>query len=644
MQTLLNTLGQAQSQERRYRLAWGIARFLAVVLPLLALCCLVDWAIDRNRETPWLLRLVMTLSQVGVAIVCFSKFVMRLQVPSLDALAAQAEGLMPVYGHRLVTALQLNRAGAKSEGMSRELIQNVTQEAEKIATRQDFPELADPSRLKKAAMLVGPILLFILGFTAFQPKLVATLVARQALLPIDIARSVTLENLTTELWPNGDAVLVKVKVTGAVADDSIGELKVSPEDQPSETYALNFRERIDDTTAIFTAQLPPASTPMTFRAWLGGGRLREVGVIRFDTRPVVKEVEASVVLPKYVDPTGKREFQRYQPLGEIYALTDSEVVVNANFSKPVASAAVVVITRDAQGKETEARRFPMELAGERDLGGVRFRLPARPSAYRIECVDDNGFTNLNPPYRGITIAPDRSPEVRLLPEVLKDPKEEGPIDDFLVDGMPLRLGGQVQVGYYAKSPLGLSKAFIVYRVNDGPWAALPLASTVADLNKLGKFLPELGVFTESGVYGQVEFYPIPALNPEQDPDGLTGGGRFNFKTSALKKRVKTGDVVKETELEVGDTVEIRVAVYDQHPGAIQPPTNLPRTTGSGDDTAKPLAADSRRPPGWSPESRIKQVVSDAKFEAWRQEHYRSRVKLNELEQKQRAVFTGPKPN
>ena len=48
--------------------------------------------------------------------------------------------------------------------------------------------------------------------------------------------------------------------------------------------------------------------------------------------------------------------------------------------------------------------------------------------------------------------------------------------------------------------------------------------------------------------------------------------------------------------------------------------------------------------GWSPESRIKQVVSEAKFEAWRQEHYRTRVKLSELEQKQRAVFQEPKPN
>ena len=216
--------------------------------------------------------------------------------------------------------------------------------------------------------------------------------------------------------------------------------------------------------------------------------------------------------------------------------------------------------------------------------------------------------------------------------------------DFLVDGMPLRLGGQVQVGYYAKSPLGLARAYLAYRVNDGPWAALPLAATTSDEAKVGKFLPELGVFRESGAFGQVEFYPIPAADPAQDPGGLTAGGRYNFKTSALKKSMKTYDAVKEVDLEVGDAVEIRVVVYDRHPGAAQPPTAPPRQSGSSTDDATAMAIDARRPGGWSPESRIKQVVSEAKFEAWRQEHYRTRVKLSELEQKQRAVFQEPKPN
>ncbi len=643
MPTLVQALEARRARERLYRLAWGVARCVAVSAVLLAVCCATDWAIDRNRETPFALRVAMTALQVAVAGYCLNRFVFKLNVPSLDQLAAQAEALVPAFGHRLVTSLQLNRQSARTDGMSRQLIADVTRDAERLAAGPDFPELADRRRLTNAALVLVPILLVTAGVTAVAFGPVTTLVGRQLLLPIDIDRAVKLTNATAELWPAGDIVTVIIEVAGDVTEDAVGTLKVTPEGQPAETFALKFAGR-SDAISLFRAELPPASTPMSFRAWLGGGRLRTPGTIRFDSRPVVKEIEASIVLPKYVDPTGQREYVRYQPQGEVYALPDSAVEVRGDFSKPVAAATVVIFRRDDKGKESEAARVAVSLTESRDSGGVRFALPARASGYRIECVDDNGFKNLNPPYRGITVAADRPAEVRLLPEVLKDPKEDGPIDDFLVDGMPLRLGGQVQVGYYAKSPLGLARAYLAYRVNDGPWAALPLAATTSDEAKVGKFLPELGVFRESGAFGQVEFYPIPAVDPTQEPGGLTAGGRYNFKTSALKKSMKTYDAVKEVDLEVGDTVEIRVVVYDRHPGASQPPTAPPRQSGSSTDDATVMAPDARRPGGWSPESRIKQVVSEAKFEAWRQEHYRTRVKLSELEQKQRAVFQEPKPN
>ncbi len=642
MHTLLRQLRTWQRREWLYRFAWGLARCVAVVLVALFVACLLDWVIDRNRDTPFALRIVMTVAQIGLAIGAVWTLLVRLQVPSLDALAAKAERAIPTFGHRLVTALQLNRDAAKTQGMSPQLIAEVTREAEDLVSRSDLPQLADATRLKRAIIVLAPVLFVVGGLFAWQPALVSTLVARQCLLPVEIARSINLKNQTTELWPAGDAVVVRLEVRGPISEDAIGVLKVYPEDQPTETFELNFAERVDADTGIFTTQLPPSSSPFTFRAWLSGGRLRQPGQVRFEARPVVKTIEAYVVLPKYVDPRGEREYKRYQSQGEVYASLDSFVEVQAEFTKPVASATVVIYSRDEKGKDFETSRIPMKLASERDTASSRFALPPRPSGYRIEVVDDNGFKNLNPPFRGITLAPDRPPEVRLLPECLKDPKEDGPLDDFLVDGMPLRLGGQVQVGYLAKSPIGISKAYIVYRVNDGPWTPLPLANTDADLSKLGKFLPELGVFTESGAFGQVELYQLSSTNPDLEPSGLQAGGRYNFKTSTLKKKIKVGDSTKESELEVGDTVEIRVAVYDRNPAEAQPPSMPPRFGSSSSSEPVVDVPDTRRPAGWSPESRIKQVVSEAKFEAWRQEHYRTRVKLSELEQKQRAVFQAPK--
>ena len=607
-------------------------RWSTVVLLALAAACAADWWIDRTRDTPFVVRLLLTVSQVALALAAGWAFVGRLRVPTVDALAAYAEGVIPAFGHRLVTAVQLNRDADRVAGVSGPMLDEVTRQAAKLAKRERLQRLADPTTVLRAAAMLAPVLLVWAGFAAYRPGLASTLVARQALLGVEIDRAVKLANLTPELWPAGDAVTVRIRVAGPVPDDAVGELRLEPEGQPAETLPLTFASRDADGSATFAAEVPPTGSAFSFRAWVGGGRLKQPGVVRFEARPAVASIEAFAVLPAYVDPTGTREFRRHQPQGEVFTIPDASIDVAAEFSKPVAGAAVVVVRRDPAGAEVELGRVGMKLNETRTGGQARAALPKGVTGYRVEAVDDHGFKNPFPPFRGVTVAPDRPPAVSLLAEALKDPKEDGPLDDYLVDGMPLRLGGQVQVGYAARSPIGIARAYLVYRVNDGPWTPLPLAPVAADTAKVGAFVPALGVFTESGPYGQVELYQVPAADPTVEPDGLAAGGRVNFKTSALKKRVpgQTWDV----ELEVGDTVEIRVAVYDRHPGPARPPTTPPPLSG-GDAAA---LTDNRRPAGWSAESRIKQVVTDAKFEAWRQEHYRMRVKLADLEQRQRDVF------
>ena len=72
--------------------------------------------------------------------------------------------------------------------------------------------------------------------------------------------------------------------------------------------------RADDGTATYAAKLPPSSVPFTFRARLQDGRTRGApGEVRFEARPVVKDVAAWLRLPAYVDPDGKRRYERFQP-------------------------------------------------------------------------------------------------------------------------------------------------------------------------------------------------------------------------------------------------------------------------------------------------------------------------------------------
>src|SRR5262249_7772383 len=146
--------------------------------------------------------------------------------------------------------------------------------------------------------------------------------------------------------------------------------------------------------------------------------------------------------------------------------------------------------------------------------------------------------------------------------------DAGPLEDYEVNGMPLVAGGQVQVAYAAKSPIGIRAAQLTYRVNEGPWTHLPLTLTTGEVEKVGRFLPEVGAFEGWGVFNPVEFYLVPAADPNEAPNGLEAGGRVNFQTAALTKLDLAGNPAR---LEVGDRVEFFVDVFDRDPTPDRPP-------------------------------------------------------------------------
>lgn len=613
MQQLVTQLKRWQSKERFNRFAWGFAKWASIVIGGVSLACFTDWLIDRYRDTPFGVRVAMTIGQIALYVATATALLFRLNVPKLDSLATKAEDAIPEFGHRLVTALQLNRPGAKTDGMSTQLIQVVTAEAETMAARHDLRKLADSSRLEWAAMLLIPVLIFAGAFVALRPTLSSILLRRQCLLDVDIPRSLSIENRTPKLWPSGDPVTLTFDISGRFKEESTGLVDVYPDGQPSESYTLKFAERTGEDTAKFIAELPPSSASFTFRARLDDGRTRKPGEVAFEPRPVVNEVLAWLRMPAYVDPEGKRRYERSQPQGEVTALPGCGLRVTSAFSKVVASAKIVFLkggTGPEAGKPV-GTSSNMTLDENRLGASIECEIPATASSYRIDVLDDNGFANLNPPRRGISFGADDPPRVNLLTEVMKDPRDPGPIDDYEITGMPLVLGSQVQIGYAARSPLGLSRAFVMYRVggDDAPWSPLPLAPTKADAAKVGKFLPELGCFENSGPFGSVEFYQTPSNNIDEEAPGLDGGGRLNFQTGALKKLSKDGN---ETKLEVGDRVEFYVAVYDRNPV----PNRLPGKS----------------------ESRIKAVVTIGQLEDWNRQRDQSRERLKQLEEKQRGVF------
>jgi hypothetical protein len=226
----------------------------------------------------------------------------------------------------------------------------------------------------------------------------------------------------------------------------------------------------------------------------------------------------------------------------------------------------------------------------------------------VDVKDVHGFANSTPPRRGVQISPDDPPVVRLLPERYGEPGTR-PSDEDIIEGLPIPLGGQVPIAYTCRSPQGVGKAQLRYRVNDrGPWVALPLRVVDADANS-GPFDPALGTFANAQYGQQVEFHPVPSADRETTPDYLTGGGRFDFQTAELTKLTEDGRLAK---LEIGDRVEFYVEVFDRNPAP-------------------------NRPPGRS-EGRIKEVLSASEVLLRLDQTRQAEGKIRDLEKKQRDVF------
>lgn len=658
MRALLKQLYRWRFRERLVRLVWGGGRLLAIAAVALLFCCWIDYEVDKSYDVPGWLRFGMLAFQASIAAVMAYFFLVRPwnDTPPVDDLASRAEKAIPEFDHRLVTAIQLNRETARTAGMSPALIAEVTREAAEMAARHRLTRLIDYSRLGWAVLVILPIALLWGMFFVFKPAVATALLQRQALLDVEIPRSIALANTTTPLWPSGDEVTIRFEVNGRFRESSVGTVYVYPQgDQPRETYELKFNSILAPGKALFTATIPHSSADFTFRARLADARTREMGNVRFAPRPTVLAVEAFALLPEYLGliPSGEDAGKRYrqaQHQGEVLALPESAIGVTATFDKPVTRAELVLLEIDPRTKlEKPPTRRLMTLAEDRQSATDLFDLKPGYHGYRIEVEDENGFKNLAPMQRGLATIKDEPPEVMLLQEAYKHPNPEdpegngkGPIEEYEVNGIPIPVGGPIVIGYHARSPMGIDKVWIYYRVNDESdtkrqfvtmtilgapirfwteveipkWYTQLLNPDVVNLAELGPFVPEIGLFQNSrdGRFGQVELYKFPSPSPETEPGELEAGGRYNFRTGGLRK---TGPDGQPTKLEPGDRVELYVAASDKAPGA-------------------------NRPLGRS-ESRIKAIVTKREADEWVLEHARSKERLKDILDRQREIPFGTTP-
>ncbi len=637
--SLSRKLSQLRRRETILRLTWGAARWLALVLSLLLLACLIDWTLDQDEDTPWPIRIALTVSEGGTALAAAWYFLILPLVgqPNDSELALWVEDKNPRLEHRLISAVQLNQPGALTEGMSKELIAVVTREAEQEAKRIPFARLADHRRVRWSGVIAGPVLLLALILVLIWPELSLALLSRQLLLDRDIPRSIALASLTPEVWPSGEKLTLRFQATGKDIDKATGHVLVQPDEAPTDSYPLQLQE-MKNGEAIFAAALPSMTSDFSYRAWLGDGRLPRTQRLRFVPRPVVEKIEARVLLPSFcgVKPDGAR-YEKSQPRGDVGGIPGSTARLLIQVQKPVRTAFVEILGQtgangDDNGKSDKAeepvrRKVALTLDESGTLAEGTFDLKPEEIAYRVVVTDEYGFANLPPPRRTLKLIPEDPPQVALLREqALFPPGEPGAsatgelaVEEVDLEGMPVPAGRPIRIGYSASGSYGLGHARLLYRLvkksesgNEGeeePWQILPLTEVKAPRDG-GDFVPTYGVFQKNGPRDQVPFYAVPSSDPKHVLGRLRGGGRLNFQTTNIPDGKGNFAALRE-----GDQIEYCVEVHAD------------RNAKSG----RPFARS---------ETRVKNIVSVEDFARWRYELSQEQERLTKLEAKQGGVFSG----
>ena len=630
---ILNKLARLRRLERLLRFVWGAARVAAVALVLLALCCLADWLIDRWYDTPTALRVAFLWTQL---LVVAALAVLLVVLPTFrrlgdSTLATWVERTFPDFRHRLITAVELNRAGADTKGMSPALIAAVTREAEQKAAATNFDGAADWRRLNRSAYVLLPVLAVGLLLVALAPRTVAELLARQLLLPVEITRSLRFElhDVTTlptkelagrdesrpphrdidtpAVCAGGDAVAIRFAAGGKASKDTTGTLRIRPDGGPPEDVAIKWEGELPDGRALFVAKVPTSPAPFTYKAWLGDARMRSEGRVTFEARPTVEAQKAVVQLPAYCGlRSDGRRFEEPQAKGDVLAMSGSTAAVTVTVSKPIRRAALEVLG-PSQAGAPEQVLFTVGMT--QTAGGTgataRFDVDPRQTAYRVLVWDDFGFANRVVPRRSVAMLPDEPPLVALLPERL------GSTEDNEVEGVPIVFGKRMAVAYQASSPAGLYSARLRYRIvrnqdaGAGEFQTLPLTEYVGSPD-VGPFDLSRGLFEkilDEDYQARVEFHAVPAPDPDAAPGRRKGGGRVIFETAKLP------------DLQLGDRIEFYVEVLDARPAH--------------------LAGRS--------EARIKEVVTEKQLAQWYKQKYRENEKLQELAKRQGGLFDKPEP-
>ncbi len=598
--TIPRLLDRLRRRERWLAMSWAASRFFTGFAGLFLLGCALDWWIDRRQDTPQGLRLALFWGQIGLWLLLPLYWALRyLRWPSDDEVALDLERAVPSLGHRLISAVQLNRPGAKIAGMSPDLIAAVTAQAQQQAATVDLTQVSDGRRYRWAGLLGAGVLTCLVGLYAAMPQTSSVLLRRWLGAEVPIPRDVQLTTLGPQVWPAHEENLLRLRAEGHSRQTDIGELLVLPDEGDPFRVELHHEEG-----NFWAAKLPPMDTPFRYLAWLRDGRLHTPGRVSYSPRPVVQSVQATVLLPMSLlgQTASGQPYEEAQRGGDIdYRLPGSSARITIQTQVPI-------VFGELRIDGSRLRSVPLTLAPDGLTGTATVPLLPDDRLYEVRVRDRFNFENNDPPRRVIRRLPLEPPEVVLLPETFYREGDEGSPEDREVEGIPILLGERFALAYAARARYGLSHVQLRFRVI--PRSAKLDAESGGEIDR-DAFLrlplgPPRNAKSPPSAKLREEFSTRP-VEGDALPD-TEGGGRYDFLTTGISDG-KGGRI----DLKEGDRVQFYVEAFSK---------------------ADPDGVSGRS------EVREKEVVDLKTYLAWlqRKEDLKERTRL--LEEQQRAARPG----
>lgn len=389
----------------------------AVAAPLLMLGVL--WLSDRFWDTPAGFRFLLAVAAFGGVAVYVIRWTRRwvLNPPDLRALAMIVQRHHRRLGDRLLGVVELASEQKLPDGMSPSLCRAAINQVSTEALKHDFEPAADPLAAHRHGMALAAIALPLLlvciavpqaGWNAFQRlALPLAKIDRFTFVELELAHSPL-------IVPHGESFPLNVKVHYRAFW------------KPTSARALYAQQaEAQATVSGGSAQLeiPGQTQPAKLIVRLGDAEA--IVQVEPTHRPALKELQAAIKLPDYLQYPGQSEVVRG---GTFNLLEGGKASFRGEVNRPIASARLAIDAQASQELKVSGTEFETEM---RDWKGV--------SSASFQWKDGFGLTNRAPWTLSLSTIQDQPPTVSL-PGM--------PLDQALLETeiLPIKMSGQDDFG------------------------------------------------------------------------------------------------------------------------------------------------------------------------------------------------------